>query len=98
MATYKLYPAAVSDLEQIWRYSFDRWGINQAELYTDDLISAFQMLANTPSLSRERDEFSPPVRIHPHARHLIVYLQADHGIDIVRVLHESMDVDTQLAD
>jgi plasmid stabilization system protein ParE len=36
------------------------------------------------------------VRIAPHASHLIVYLVDDQGIIVVRVLHESMDVDAQM--
>ena len=47
-------------------------------------------------ICRERLEFTPPARIHHHAHHLIVYLAQDDGINIVRVLHENMDVDGQL--
>lgn len=65
--------------------------------YIDDLEATFQLLASSPFLSRERTEFNPPVRIHPHAHHLIIYLQTDYGIDIVRVLHENMDVPARLA-
>ena len=44
----------------------------------------------------ERLELVPPVRIHRHAHHLIVYLTLSDGINVVRVLHVNMDVDGQL--
>lgn len=96
MASYKLTPAAESDLELIWGYTAERWGINQANRYVDDLAAAFDLLAESPALARLREEFAPSVRIHPHAHHLIVFIEAEGGIVIVRVLHESMDVDAQL--
>ncbi len=96
MATYKLYPAAEKDLEGIWYYTVDEWSIKQANKYIDDLHDAFQSLADRPLRCHERTEYTPPVRIHRHDHHLIVYLQSDTGIFIVRVLHERMDIEAQL--
>jgi plasmid stabilization system protein ParE len=47
-------------------------------------------------MCRERNEFTPSVHIHHHAHHLIVFVLSNARIDIVRVLHESMDIDTHL--
>ena len=55
-----------------------------------------QVLAEQPLVCRERLELTPQVRIHHHARHLIVYLALDDGISVVRILHENMDVHGQL--
>lgn len=87
---------AEQDLLDIWLYTFSEWGEKQADVYIDNLSEALALLANQPLICRERLEFSPPVRIHRHAHHLIVYLAQDDGINVVRVLHESMDVDVQL--
>ena len=65
-------------------------------VYLDDLDEAFHLLAEQPLLCRERNELRPPVRIHHHAHHLIVYLAMEDGINIVRVLHENMDIENQL--
>jgi toxin ParE1/3/4 len=42
-------------------------------------------------LARERTEFDPPVRIHTHERHLIVYGLADDGVVILRLLGGRQD-------
>ena len=86
------------DLIDIWRYTFEQWGETQADIYLDKLETAFLLLAEQPLICRERTEFIPPVRIYNYAHHLVVYLIVDDGINIVRVLHKNMDVDTQLND
>jgi toxin ParE1/3/4 len=83
---YRLAPAAEADLEDIWRYTARNWSIDQADRYTDALEAAFDTLVAMPEIARERREFSPPVRVHPSAQHVIVYrIAADHLV-ILRVL------------
>ena len=84
------------DLLDIWLHSSREWGDEQADQHLDDLDQAIRLLAEQPLMCRERPEFCPPVRIHHHAHHLIVYLTVTDGISVVRVLHESMDVDSHL--
>ena len=96
MDKFRLLPAAERDLEAIWQYTTEIWGINQAHAYIDGLVDIFQLLSENPLMCRERKEFNPPVHIHHHAHHLIVFVLSEMGIDVVRVLHESMDIDTQL--
>lgn len=87
---------AEQDLIDIWLYTFEMWGEIQADKYLDDLEQAIKLLSETPLMCREREEFTPLVRIHQHEHHLIVYDTAPNGINIIRVLHESMDVEARL--
>ncbi len=86
LLSYRLTPAAQNDLEDIWYYSMQNWSPAQADRYADILEDTFERLLFMPEMARERQEFSPPVRIHPSAEHLIVYrIESDH-IAIMRVL------------
>ena len=96
MNSFRLLPEAENDLESIWRYTAKNWGIEQAHSYLDGLVAIFKLLSENPLMCRERNKFTPPVHIHHHASHLIVFILSVTGIDIVRILHETMDVDTQL--
>lgn len=87
---------AEQDLVDIWLYSWNEWGQAQADAYLDDLEHTLWLLAEQPSLGRERTEFNPAVRIHYHAQHLLVYQPLMNGIRLIRVLHKSVDIDTQL--
>lgn len=71
-------------------------GGGQADKYLDDLEKAIRLVAEAPLLCRVRSELALPVRIQVQAQHLIVYEEIESGINIVRVLHASMDVDGQL--
>ncbi|MDA0909698.1 MAG: type II toxin-antitoxin system RelE/ParE family toxin [Proteobacteria bacterium] len=90
--------AARQDLIEIWLYSFTAWGESQADKYLDDLEGILELLAQQPLICHERMDISPPVRIHHYAHHLIVYTIVDDGINIIRVLHENMDIETRLND
>ena len=98
MKNYKLVPAAEKDLENIWLYTEQGWGIRQAEDYIDQMDVAFQLVAGQPLMCCERQDFSPPVRIYHQAHHLIVYKIETDNITIIRILHESMDIDEWLSD
>lgn len=88
---YRLTPRALEDLHQIWRYSAETWSITQADRHIDELVQAFAVLAAFPSLGRERLEFTPPVRIHVHQDHLIVYILARDRVEILRLLGGRQD-------
>jgi toxin ParE1/3/4 len=83
---YRLTPKAEEDLEAIWRYSAETWSPDQADLYIDTLIQTIETLVGMPTMARERDEFDPPVRIHPTAEHLIIYRIEGAFLLVVRIL------------
>jgi toxin ParE1/3/4 len=88
---FELTPQALADLEIIWRYSAETWSIGQADRYIDSLTQGFETLVAMPSLARERSEFSPPMRLHPHGRHLIIYHLTGQAVIIIRVLGAGQD-------
>jgi toxin ParE1/3/4 len=88
---YRLVPRAFDDLDDIWRFSAETWSIAQADRYIDELTRTFETIASVPTLAHERREFSPPVRIHVHENHLIVYTIATDHVAILRVLGGRQD-------
>lgn len=87
---YRLSPAAERDLEQIWLYSLEQWGLSQANDYTDDLLAAFERLAENPQHGQRIDHIRPGYRRSRARRHTIYYRITDYGIAIIRVLHDRM--------
>ncbi len=92
MSRYIFSKAAENDLIEIYRYGFLNYGKNQAENYVSDLKATCQLLSTNPMMCRERKEFTPPVRIHRHKKHLIIYTIESGHIFIVRFCHERMDI------
>jgi toxin ParE1/3/4 len=48
-------------------------------------------------MGRRRDELAPGLRSFPAGRYVIFYLPLTDGVDIVRVLHGSRDIETVFA-
>ncbi len=96
MPLYRLTQKANNDVREIGLYTQRKWGREQRRKYLSDLDKKFGFLAENPRLAAERHEFDPPVRIHHHESHLIVYVIEDTGILIVRVLHNAMDIISHL--
>jgi toxin ParE1/3/4 len=88
---YRLAPRALDDLDEIWRFSAETWSIEQADRHVDELTRVFETIAAMPTLAWDRREFIPPVRIHVHEGHLIIYtISADH-VAVLRLLGGRQD-------
>lgn len=84
--------AAHADLRDIARYSERTWGVAQARYYLDAIETCFARLRERPHLGSRRDELGPRLRSIASGRHMIFYRDSPDCIEIVRVLHASMDV------
>ncbi len=92
MASYRVSNAAKADIKKIGSYTQRKWGREKRRQYLADLQDKFTLLAENPLMAREDDSFTPPVRLCPHAQHLIVYITDDTGVYILRILHGSMNI------
>lgn len=96
MANFRLTPAALTDLEDVWRYTERQWGLLQATRYIDQLNEAIEAIAHSPGLALPCDHIRPGYRRLGVERHS-VYFRLDAGIlVVVRVLHERMDAPRHL--
>jgi toxin ParE1/3/4 len=95
---YLLSPAAQADLEDIWDYTCDRWGIDQADGYLRLIHGAVQRAATNPKIGRPCDDVRPGYLKLAVGSHTLYYrVDAAHDvITVVRVLHQRMDVEQQL--
>ncbi len=96
VAEYLFRPKAKTDVEDIWSYTLETWGIDQADQYVKNLIDTCSSLAKNPDMGVARDELRNGLHVHPSGKHLIFYLKIKNDIDIVRILHERMDCNLHL--
>lgn len=78
-------------MEEIWRYTFERWSAAQADSYHNDLIGAFNALGLG---HRQTRKISMPDRSYfwcPIGSHNIFFRDEKTRIVIVRSLHNRMD-------
>ena len=91
MPTIRLKPRARTDLNGIWRYSRQRWSEEQANDYYAALADAFETLLVDPSIGTPVD-IRPGYRKLLSGSHVIYFRSIPSGIEIVRILHQAMDV------
>jgi toxin ParE1/3/4 len=93
--TYMLSPMAEADLEDIWAYTAETWSADQAEIYTNDIINVFEELAEGQKKGRAvevRERYLKALV----GRHAIYFQVRGEVIAIIRILHQSMDVERHL--
>jgi toxin ParE1/3/4 len=93
MAKFWLSNKAVEDLEQIWNYTFDTWSEQQADKYYRMLIDTCGELAENPSVGKNYDGVYTQLLGFNSGRHIIFYRATNsYSIEIIRILHERMDL------
>jgi toxin ParE1/3/4 len=89
MGRFVLRPRAVSDLDGIWEYSVEHWGVEQAKRYTNDIRAIIEKVAENPKLGWSCGGGHFKVLTGSHA---IIYRLLDDGIGVERILHQRMDM------
>ena len=101
----RLSAAAEGDFASILEWTNERFGARQARLYRDALEEGVRTLRNGPDVpgARRRDDIIPGIwSLHiainrRRGRHLLLYrVTGEDTIEIVRILHDSMDITRHL--
>ncbi len=97
MARVFLRPGARADLQDIARYTERTWGRRQRDVYLTAIDDKLKALAAHPKIGAPRDAVRVGYRSSRIGAHVIFYREAPGGIEVVRILHERMDVMRRLA-
>ena len=97
MPGFVLTHAAKADLKAIARYTEETWGRDQRNRYLALLDRSFHEVVANPLLGRDCSDIRAGYRKHRVGKHMVFYRQSATGpTEIVRILHERMDVATRL--
>jgi toxin ParE1/3/4 len=91
MPSFKLTNKAKSDLLSIGRYTKKEWGIAQRNSYLKEIDEMFNLLGDNPEMGKHCDYIHEGYLKFYIGKHVIFYRINNHIIEIVRILHESMD-------
>jgi toxin ParE1/3/4 len=93
MQGFHLTTKAKADLKSIAIYTQKTWGREQRNRYLTKLDETFHALACEPLKGRACDDIRKGYQKYHIGRHFIFYRQAVDGIDIIRILHDSMNIE-----
>lgn len=97
MAKFRFTNNAVNDLTRIWDYTIEIWSEKQAEKYYRIIIGACTKISEKPQIGKEYNEIFPELKGKKVSMHIIFYREMeDQSVEIIRILHEKMDLKSKL--
>lgn len=98
MATYILSPEAQKSLIGIKAYSIENFGVTRTKKYLQTIHKRMQALAENPSLGIIREDLKVGYHSSFVGSHTIYYRVNPAHIDIIDVLHQSMEPSKHIVD
>lgn len=91
-----LREGAIEDLEEIWFYTFQTWSAEQADRYHGLIYEEIKFLAVKPESGKDLNHIRKGYRSSKVKFHFIFYKYSPTEIEIIRILHENMDIPNRL--
>lgn len=97
MAKVILRQEAINDLKDIWTYTFEKWSEKQADKYYSSLEFACMQIGENPTLGKKYEGIESKLLGLRTGKHIIFYqVITEQEIEIIRILHERMDLKNRL--
>ena len=86
-------------IEEIWLYTVENWFVAQADRYYSLIIDEINYICKNVNTGKAMAHVRKGYRASKIKSHLIFYRVTNNGtVEIIRILHERMDIDSRLAD
>jgi len=95
---YIISEEANRDIENIWLYTFENWSVEQADRYLNLIIDEIEYLTENPKSGKDYNQIRKGyfrARIKSHFIFYKINLKKEQ-IEIIRVLHQRMDLESRL--
>lgn len=90
--------AARTDLADIARYTEERWGAVRRRRYMEEIRRRYTGLRRRPPQGRPREDMCRSCRALIVGQHVLIYRETDDQIELLRVLHQRMDMRAYMVD
>ena len=99
MALYIISEEALKDIDNIWLFTAENWSFEQADRYFNLILDEIEYISENFEDGRDIGRVRKGYRYSKVKSHLIFYKKSKSGkIEIIRVLHEKMDIENRLND
>ncbi|KEQ17094.1 type II toxin-antitoxin system RelE/ParE family toxin [Endozoicomonas numazuensis] len=94
MKPFDLTQKAKADLKEVAKLTMNRWGREQRNIYLKQFDDTFCLLSERPEIGKSCAEIRNGYLKFPQGSHVIFFRKTTQNrIEIVRILHKSMDVE-----
>ena len=99
MAKVILRQKAINDLNDIWDYTFEKWSAKQADKYYATIKLACKGIGQNPDVGKEYYGINKNLLGLKSGKHIIFYKSiSDDKIEVIRILHERMDLKKRITE
>ena len=95
---YVISKKAVADLEEIWLYTVEKWSVVQADRYYNLIFDEINFICRNSNSGKSMEHVRKGYRASKVKSHLIFYRVSNNTIEMIRILHERMDIENRLND
>lgn len=97
---YKISQEANQDIKKNWLYTFENWSLEQADRYFNLIMDEIGYLAKNPESGKNYSHVKNGYFCSIIKSHLIFYKinRKIEGIEIIRILHQRMDIESRLTE
>jgi toxin ParE1/3/4 len=99
MSNYIINEKALDDINKIWIYTAENWSVEQADRYYNLIFDEIEYIVDHFEMARDFGNIRKNYRCSKVKSHLVFFKKtAEKEIEVIRVLHERMDIENQLND
>ena len=95
-AKYRISETAIKDLEGIWEYTFFNWSKEQADRYHSLIINEIEFISGNTASGKPINHVKEGYLASYVKSHTIFFKRNDGIVEIIRILHQKMDVESNL--
>ena len=97
MSAYIINEKALEDINNIWIYTAENWSVEQADRYYNLIFDEIEYIVGNFEMARDFGKIRKSYRYSKVKSHLIFFKKdKNNEIEVVRVLHERMDIASRL--
>ena len=93
---YVISKKAISDLKQIWLYSVEKWSVDQADRYYNLIFDEIHFVCKNINAGKSMEHIRKGYRASKVKSHLVFYRIQNNTVEVIRILHERMDIENRL--
>lgn len=99
MSKYIINEKALDDINKIWIYTEENWSEEQADRYYNLIFDEIDYIVSNFEMARDFKNIRKNYKYSKVKSHYIFFKKTKaNEIEIIRILHERMDIENQLGE
>lgn len=99
MSEYIINEKAIEDINKIWIYTAEIWSVEQADRYYNLIYDEIEFIVRNFEMAQDFGKIRKSYKYSKVKSHLIFFKKVKNNeIEVIRVLHERMDIENRLTE